>query len=73
MSIYEAAGVKPRVTLKRLHNRGHSWEVSVPATGASVQELRLAAETAETISAELEEKFGTSREAKIAAANEIPF
>ena len=47
----------PGVTLKRYRGGVHGWEVHVPADGSSLEELRVAAEIAQTIDAELAEVY----------------
>lgn len=60
------------VKLKRLANGTYTWDVSVLSTSPTVEDLRLAKESARVIVAELEEQLGRKSVVTVADQND-PF
>jgi hypothetical protein len=61
------------VKLKRLANGTYTWDVSVLSTSPTVEDLRLAKESARLIVAELEEELGPKKDSPSADQNGLPF
>jgi hypothetical protein len=60
------------VKLKRLANGTYTWDVSVSSTSPTVEDLRLAKESARVIVAELEAELGRTNDVTVTDQND-PF